>query len=314
MTPLLECTVLFADLRGSTGLFERMGNARAGRLVVDHVQGLCDDVEACGGRVVKTLGDGLMARFARTAEALAAVDRMRDRQLPDFGDRPDLKLQIALARGEVVELGGDCFGDAVNVAARLLDHTGDNELLATGEVIASLGGDAGRRFRSLGPLRLRGRAESVVVYLMTPGQGPDFAVTAFDLAERAPDPDGLRLSFLDVSRVFGPHTLPVVLGRSTQATYCVEDSRVSRLHARIEWQGGAFQLIDLSYNGSYVRFGRDGQIVTLRRSHCTLHGSGTIGLGTPPSDPFAPCLHFEVLRFNETQPLPLARRGNEPPG
>jgi predicted component of type VI protein secretion system len=95
-----------------------------------------------------------------------------------------------------------------------------------------------------------------------------------------------------------------VLGRSPQATFCVDDNRVSRSHARLDWHSGSFQLTDLSYNGTYVRFA-DGEIVSLRRGSCTLHGSGTIGLGGSPSDPGSPCVHFEVLRFGDTQPQPL---------
>ena len=47
-------------------------------------------------------------------------------------------MQVGLARGEVVEMSGDCFGDAVNVAARLLDHAGDNETLVTVDVLRGL--------------------------------------------------------------------------------------------------------------------------------------------------------------------------------
>ena len=71
----------------------------------------------------------------------------------------------------------------------------------------------------------------------------------------------------------------MVLGRSPQATFCIDDSRVSRSHARIDWHGGTFQLTDLSYNGTYVRFGDADELVSLRRGSCTLHGSGVIGLG-----------------------------------
>ena len=74
---------------------------------------------------------------------------------------------------------------------------------------------------------------------------------------------------------------------------------------RVDWHGGSFQLTDLSYNGTYVRF-NDGEIVSLRRGSCTLHGSGTIGLGGSPSDPGSACVSFEVLRFADTQPqVPL---------
>jgi len=77
---------------------------------------------------------------------------------------------------------------------------------------------------------------------------------------------------------------------------------VSRSHARIDWHGGAFQLTDLSYNGTYVRFSNDSEIVALRRGTCTLHGSGLIGLGASLMDPTAPSVRFEILKFSDTQP------------
>jgi hypothetical protein len=108
--------------------------------------------------------------------------------------------------------------------------------------------------------------------------------------------------WLDLNRVYSPYSLPVVLGRSPQATYCIDDSRVSRSHVRIDWHGGTFQLTDLSYNGTYVRFAGDSEIVSLRRGTCTLHGSGVIGLGSPPADVTAPVVRFEVMKFADTQP------------
>jgi adenylate cyclase len=70
-----------------------------------------------------------------------------------------------LARGEVVEMGGDCFGDAVNVAARLLDHAGDNETLITAEVLPGCRRRNAALFRSLDQMVLRGRVEPVQVHV-----------------------------------------------------------------------------------------------------------------------------------------------------
>jgi predicted component of type VI protein secretion system len=110
------------------------------------------------------------------------------------------------------------------------------------------------------------------------------------------------------SRVFASHQTPAVLGRSPQAGFCVDDGRVSRTHARIDSHSGSFQITDLSYNGSFVRFA-DGEIVSLRRGSCTLHGSGTIGLGGSPTDPGSACVAFDVLRLANTQPqVPLELR------
>ena len=211
-----------------------------------------------------------------------------------------LKLQVGLAYGEVVELSGDCFGDAVNVAARLLDHSGDNETLVTATVLAALPPTEQAQFRRLDHIRLRGRVEPVEVHILEARQSADMAATTFGDMLSRPEPEGIRLIWLDVNQVYASSRMPVILGRSTQATYCIDDNRVSRSHARIDWHGGAFQLSDLSYNGSYVRFSGDTEVVTLRRGTCTLHGSGVIGLGTSPTDPTAPCVRFEVLRFAET--------------
>ena len=310
MSQIIQRTVMFADLRGSTALYETLGNTEATAVVTQSVALLARVVQNCDGTVVKTLGDGLMAMFSEPASAVMASDEMHD-QLERIGTRPAdaqprpaLKLQVGLALGEVVEMAGDYFGDAVNVAARLLDHAGDNETLVTSVVLDALDPVDRSRFRSLDRLQLRGRVEPVFVHLLEMHRWGDTAATAYGDILRAPEPEGIRLVWLDLNRVYSPHSLPVVLGRSPQATYCIDDSRVSRSHARIDWHGGAFQLTDLSYNGTYVRFSGDTEIVSLRRGTCTLHGSGVIGLGSPPGDLTAPSVRFEVMKFADTQPQP----------
>ncbi len=314
MTRISDRTVLFADLRGSTGLYETLGNAEATSVVTHCVNALIGPVEGNAGHVVKTLGDGLMAVFETPPPAIVAAVQMHD-VLEGMVSRGSergassglrgLRLQVALARGEVVEMAGDCFGDAVNVAARLLDHAGDNETLVTDEVLQGLTAETQGRFRSLDHLALRGRAEPVQVHVMGGRRGGvEQAATQFGDVTTVQEPDGLRLMWGGQHRVFAGAQLPVVLGRSPQSTFCVDDARVSRSHARLDWYSGSFQLTDLSYNGTYVRF-NDGEIVSLRRGNCTLHGSGSIGLGGSPADAASACISFDVLRLADTQPQPL---------
>ena len=319
MTEIVERTVLFADLRGSTSMYETLGNADATAVVTQSVGLLARIVANHGGWVVKTLGDGLMAMFAVPRDAVAAADEMHD-SLERIGAPGDgslaaharlvpLKLQVGLAHGELIEMSGDVFGDAVNVAARLIDHAGDNETLVTSNVLTDLSEVEQSRFRSLDRMQLRGRVEPVHVYLLEAARRfGDTAATAFGdcAASPRPEPEGIRLVWLDQSRVYAGSNLPLILGRSPQATYIIDDTRVSRSHARIVWHGGTFELTDLSYNGTYVRFDHDPEIIGLRRGACTLHGSGTIGLGALPSDLASPCVRFEILRFADThrQPLP----------
>ena len=315
MTQVFQRTVLFADLRGSTSMYETLGNADATAVVTQSVALLARVVDEHGGKVVKTLGDGLMAIFPGPSAAVGASDDMHDSlarvglpaeaspELPELRPPVALKLQVGLDHGEVVEMSGDVFGDAVNVAARLLDHAGDNETLATLSVVEGLEDSERSRFRSLDRMQLRGRVEPVHVHLLEAVRRfGDTAATAFgDMAPAAIEPEGIRLVWLDLNRIYSGASLPVVLGRSPQATYIIDDNRVSRSHARIDWHGGTFQLTDLSYNGTYVRFDNDPEIISLRRGACTLHGTGVIGLGTPPTEPVSPCVRFEVMKFADTQ-------------
>jgi adenylate cyclase len=313
MTRISQRTVLFADLRGSTSLFETLGNAEATSVVTHTVNALAKTVPAFHGQVVKTLGDGLMAVFDTSVGAFQSSAQMHDlleRLVSRGAERGAsaglraLRLQVAMARGEVVEMSGDCFGDAVNVAARLLDHAGDNETLVTADALSDLDPDQAQRFRSLDWLHLRGRTEPVHVHVLGGGRrsAVDAAATTFGAVERSIDPEGIRLSWLDLDSIYGADQLPIVLGRSPQASFRLDDSRVSRSHARIDWHAGGFQLTDLSYNGTYVRFGGAGDVVSLRRGTCTLHGSGAIGLGGSPTDPNSPIVKFEVLSFHDTVP------------
>lgn len=308
-TPLsstpLQRTVLFADLRGSTSLFRALGNAGAAELLAHTVSLLSLRVGECGGSVVKTLGDGLMAVFPVPANAVQAVLQMQEsitRITASAGPgAPALRLHVALDHGELVEVEQDCFGDAVNVAARLLEHAGDNEVLITRSVHERLEAGQQRRFRSLGPLQLRGRADPCHVFQLT-GQraADDLEVTGFaDLSVPAMA-GSVRLQYGDTEHVFSARQTPIVLGRGSSSNFCVPEGCVSRTHARIEWHGGHFHFWDHSSNGSYVIFANRSQ-VAVRRGSCSLHGRGILGLGGTGSDQPVAQVHYEVLEGSETQ-------------
>ncbi|MES1162045.1 MAG: adenylate/guanylate cyclase domain-containing protein, partial [Rhizobacter sp.] len=247
MTEIVERTVLFADLRGSTAMYESLGNTDATAVVTQSVSLLAQIIALHGGRVVKTLGDGLMAMFPVAASAVAAAGDMHD-SLERIGAPGDptnprtrlvpLRLQVGVARGEIIEMQGDMFGDAVNVAARLIDHAGDNETLVTANVLDALDDMEQARFRSLDRMQLRGRVEPVHVFVLESAQRRfgDTQATAFgDIHPAAPEPEGIRLIWMDLNRIYAGVSLPVILGRSPQATYIIDDTRVSRSHARIVW-------------------------------------------------------------------------------
>jgi adenylate cyclase len=308
VTRLVDRTILFADLRGSTALFETLGNAQATALVTQSIARVAQPVVGNGGLIVKTLGDGLMALFDDAKQAVQCALRMQEHMdvlgLPTT-ERPvpllprSLRLQVAIASGKVVEMADDCYGDAVNVAARLLDHASDGEIMVTQRIYDVLPEPEQARFRHIDQIVLRGRAEPLSVYVLGGRRALDSHATAFAEAPLTEEPDGIRLSFSGSERLYDSERMPIVMGRSPQSSFCVEDARVSRSHARLDWHGGSFQLTDLSSNGTYVRFA-DGEVVSLRRGSCSLHGQGRIGLGGSPADAGSAVVRFEVVRTGDS--------------
>ncbi|HYP85859.1 adenylate/guanylate cyclase domain-containing protein [Variovorax sp.] len=308
-------TVVFADLTGSTRVFEAMGNTRATDIVTRLTQWIGGVCQTHGGRVVKSLGDGVFAVFPDGAAATMAVlelQRNHQKRLQSWPAQLRMELQIGVAAGEVVEVDGDCYGDAVNLASRLSDLAGPSQIWATESVIEQLhGGEV--RHRNLGPINIRGKNEMPVVYRIDwQDEVTEFLTMPATLMPPSRTVDSgfgqIELTWLDVRGLFRVEDLPIHLGRVDEAQFVVNDPRVSRLHARIESRNGTCVLVDVSTYGTWVRF-RNGAgastEIALRREECVLHGSGEIGLGAPLSDFSAPTIAFTTMGGN----LQLARPG-----
>ncbi len=261
----VNSTVVFADLTGSTRVFEAMGNARATETVTRLTQWIGGVCQAHGGRVVKSLGDGVFAIFTSGAAATHAVvelQRYHQKRLLAWPAPLRMALQIGVASGEVVEVEGDCYGDAVNLASRLSDLAGPGQIWVTDAVISQLR-EGAVQHRDLGLINIRGRERDV-------GRAPDrLAGGGDELPHRArrarprcamPDSSfgQIELAWLDVRSMFRTEELPIHLGRVDDAQFVVNDPRVSRLHARIELRQGSCVLIDVSTYGTWVRFHGNG--------------------------------------------------------
>ena len=164
----MATTVVFADLVGSTGIFERLGDATASRFVTQLTSALSKTFEQHHGRVVKLLGDGLFVVFPGEGDALAACvsiqKRLQDKPVYPGGNGAPVQMQMGVECGEVVEIDGDCFGDAVNSAARLADLAGAEQILTSQRVCDALSPLHQAQLRSIGPMYLRGKAEATEVF------------------------------------------------------------------------------------------------------------------------------------------------------
>lgn len=304
----VNSTVVFADLTGSTRVFEAMGNARATETVTRLTQWIGGVCESHSGRVVKSLGDGVFAIFGNGITATRAVlelQRNHQKRLQTWPTPLRMELQIGVASGDVVEVDGDCYGDAVNLASRLSDLAGPGQIWATESVIEQLH-EGEVRHRSLGPINIRGKNEMPIVHRIDwQDEVSEFLTMPASLVPSARGPDSsfgqIELAWLDVRTLFRVEDLPIHLGRVDEAQFVVNDPRVSRLHARIESRHGSCVLVDVSTYGTWVRFhgtaGASGEIA-LRRDECVLHGSGEIGLGAPLSDFSAPTISFNTTGGN----------------
>jgi class 3 adenylate cyclase len=158
-------TVLFTDLKGSTELYERIGDLRAWGLVREHFSVLRDIIAARGGSLVKTIGDAVMASFAEPTPALEAATAMT-REVRRMGrDGADLQLKVGLHTGPciAVELNErlDYFGQTVNVAARVQGVAGADEIAITEPVFTAPGAQDIIRAAALSATRERALLKGV---------------------------------------------------------------------------------------------------------------------------------------------------------
>jgi class 3 adenylate cyclase len=135
-----DITLVFTDLKGSTELYERIGDLNALALVQQHFERLTDVTVRHNGAIIKTLGDAVMAAFMRPADAVKAALAMRS-EIARFNaarTEPDLILKVGLHRGAAIAVTFndrlDYFGQSVNIAARVEALADGGEICLTREV------------------------------------------------------------------------------------------------------------------------------------------------------------------------------------
>jgi adenylate cyclase len=301
---MAELTIAFVDLTGSVSVFETLGNERATQAVTKLTQWIGSVGLDNGGKVVKMLGDGVLLSFANNrmaVETMTQIQQEHTQRVSQWPSRLKLMMQIGMARGQVIQVDGDCFGDAVNVASRLSDLAGPEQILATDTVIRKLGTRHGVRSRSLGPMRIKGRAEPCEVFRIEwqTEMLSEFLTLPADLHALNKSSEsvfgGIKLGWLDTNRSFNLTDLPVKIGRVPEADFVVNDPRVSRLHASIDIRSGNYVLEDISSYGTWVRFSGTDNTIALRRQECLLHSDGEIALGSPFTDFSGPNITFKLV-------------------
>jgi adenylate cyclase len=286
--------VLFADISRSTLLYEALGDLAAQQAVADCLRLLADLATAHGGNPIKTIGDAVMCTFPRADLAVAAAKAM---QLA-LAESPVIRhpgvtgppIHIGIHLGPVLRKEGDVFGDAVNVAARLLGLAKAHQILATGQTVQALDSETQAMTRSLGLTTVKGKREEYELYEVI-WEPRELTVLIRSTEAAAPEESRLTLRFHDQAIELGRMRPGATIGRHQGNDLVVDDIFVSRIHARIEYRQGRFFLVDTSTNGTYLR-AQGEESICLHRDEHSLQGQGFLGLGREV-DPQSPLvIHF----------------------
>ena len=277
-----DCAVLFVDISGSTRLYETLGDhealARVGRTMA-MLSRVCAD---CGGRVIKTAGDGAMCMFETADAALRASRLMQEKTAEQLEPgTPGLGIHIGCHFGPVLENAGDLFGDTVNLAARVAGLAKLGQIITTEDTVTRLSPALAERARKLDGVPVKGKRKVVTIFEFLWQDTDDLTAmsTRVDQGRAA----SLALGYEGRSwRFEGPGEL--TFGRDGTCDVVVGDRKASRLHARVERRRDKFVLIDHSSNGTWVQVSGETEVVVLRREELMLRGSGLIGIGHSPTD------------------------------
>lgn len=157
--------IMFTDLEGSTAMTQRLGDAKALHLLHIHNALTRDALRAHAGREVKHTGDGMMASFVLTTNALHCAMMIQSAFAAHNGTHPEapLHLRIGLSAGEPVEENHDLFGAAVQLGARVCAHAQPGQILAAQVVVDHCPGES-HLFSSAGQITPRGFDHPLPVY------------------------------------------------------------------------------------------------------------------------------------------------------
>jgi adenylate cyclase len=288
-------TILFADIAGSTKLFELRGDVEARALTSQVLGALSAITMRNQGRVIKTIGDEIMCVFPAPVNALQASVEMQRRVAGDANWARDyLAIRIGLHHGEALLEDGDVYGDAVNTAARMGQLSKREQIVTTSSTVEGLLSNGSFRIRSLGEALVKGKISAVDIVDVL-WQEDTSNVTMVAKAIRL---DQLGVTQKLVLRVrgelveLGDSSPSFGMGRDPANGCIVDNEWVSRNHALIEFQRGQFLITDRSTNGTFVKIGSDDEI-RLHRDSMPLRKSGSISLGQAQDKDPASVVYFQ---------------------
>jgi adenylate cyclase len=303
-----ELVILFADVVGSTRLFEVLGDLTARDKVAVCVDIMRGATEQRGGSVVKTMGDEILATFEDCDKAMDAAVQMQ----VAIEAHPELEVEgqhiairIGCHFGPVVLETRDVFGAAVHTANRMTSQAKAGQIIITDSIFARLSDEWRAIARQVDVAVPRGQQGEVTIFevLWQRGEATSVLPAIATITEQH-RPFRIRLTYLGEELVLDDRErASATLGRGQENDLVIKGNLVSRLHARIEAGKNRFMLIDESTNGSFVQ-GQNGDDAFVRRDAIPLKGKGVIGLGRVPEPQSYHTVEFSCEEGTDTVPSP----------
>jgi class 3 adenylate cyclase len=274
----LEVAILFAEVVGSTQLYDKFGDTKASETVARCLDVMKDATHQFKGTVIKTIGDEVMATFPTVDEAMGAATQMQTR-ISSGEDEIKVSIRIGCHFGPVVQEQNDIFGAAVHTANRMTSQAKAKQIIISGTTVEQMGPDWQAQTRQIDVATVRGRIDEVALFevLWQPEEATSMLPT-IDWDSKNNAATKLTLTFRDSTVVVNEGRKAINMGRADDNDLVVKGNLISRIHARIEMRRGKFVLIDQSTNGTFLE-NAQGEEVFIRRDSTALTGEGIIGLG-----------------------------------
>jgi adenylate cyclase len=288
--------ILFADIAKSTQLYETLGNKTA-QLLIGSCLGLLSRVTVrYKGTVIKTIGDEIMCTFPSADDAVeAAVCMNRELEQLIISEIPNVippNIYVGIQFGPVIREDEDVFGDAVNVASRMVSMAKQRQIVTTDDTIEVLCDRYKNAARIIDKTTVKGKSGEINIYEVIWEQ-QDATVMVDDSFDARKIESQMELKFQAVNIQVDQNRPSATLGRQSHNDIVVNDGRVSRTHARIEYRRGKFVLIDQSTNGTFALI-QGKKSVTLKRDETVLLGRGIIGLGRDVTEDSPVAIHYSI--------------------
>lgn len=291
-----KLAILFADISGSTALYEKLGDQLARQRISRCISILSGALATHSGTFVKTIGDEILCTFPSAESALnAACEMQLAVKTANQSSEHAIFIRIGFHCGDVICEDSDIYGYTVNIAARVAAITRARQIMTTSAVVDALPLSLHDKVRKILRADIKGKQDQLDIFQVI-WELEDMGSTRTGMpAYRKPQADAnqLTLSYRARSYNINEQHKKLLLGRDSACQIIVESDLASRQHADVELRFGNFVLSDHSSNGTYIR-SSDGVVTRLNREDMVLRGNGSISLGQPYSEQPSDLIGFAI--------------------